>query len=543
MKMIRQAIGAALILAAVTQAAQAAVEIPTNYWDHNASGTWSATHTNNAPSNVAGWSDVTGDAVPDVPDDTNLTDGTNVTARFVAMSGQTITLDSSRTVGRLWYNWDGAVGATASGTLTLNASGGSVLTLAREGAVPQIHIGFRFTQNSTTIGVTINAPLAGTNGFTIGDPGTFMYDGYGLVLGGANTISGTIGGTGYRQLTLKNVQAAQNATLQLSSAGTLRLRSDTDGATFLTAHLTHQDSATAATISVETNTAAGGTGHTLLLAGDYTMPGRTLSIAGNGGYRLEMTGNASNSSAAAIGMITADSANLKLSGSRFDIGAGMQLGGALATGTNEISGVIAGRGSITKLADVSRWVLSGNNIYTGVTSIAGGTLAISGSGSISSSAVINVAAGAVFDGQNAASFTVTSNQTLKGEGAVLGNLSALAGSKLSPGTNGIGTLTMTGNVSVAGSWLADVSALTGICDRVDIAGDLALTSDSKLILATNGVFTDFASYTLATYSGVRSGMFGTVSNLPAKMRIDYGRGVNSAIRLWGPAPACTVFFR
>jgi hypothetical protein len=536
MKAVLRAGVTVLVMLPLALGSQAAVEV-TNYWDHNIGGNWSDTHTNGAANNVPGWSDINGDGLGDVPDDANLADGTNVIARFVPMSGgKTITLDSQRTVARLWYNSNSM---SAASSIYFASSGGSVLTLASEGGTPEINLGYRFLQTNATVGMTIDATLGGTQGFTIAQPGN-PYAGFGLVLGGTNPVSGLV--SGYRMLTLRSTQALQNATLQLAAGSTLRLRHDTDGATFRTAGLPQTGSTSAMIVNVGRDTAAGLSNHTLKLSGDYTTPGRGLQVTGTNGYRLEITGNYSNSyGTGRVPAITADSANLIMSGGTFYTGVGgIQLGGALATGTNEIRGAVSGIGPLVKLADPSCWLLTGNNTGTDTTTIAGGTLALAGSGTISSSAAITVLGGATLDATGAAPITRSAGQTLRGEGVILGNVILATNSTLTPGTNTIATLTVTGNVTEAGSWLADVNGANFACDVLAVDGNVTLESGSRLVLNTNGPFNGVLSLTLARYSGTLTGSFSVTSNVPPTYRIDYGTRVNSAIRLIKPVPGGTI---
>ncbi len=212
--------------------------------------------------------------------------------------------------------------------------------------------------------------------------------------------------------------------------------------------------------------------------------------------------------------------------------------GTIQNGGTGNSGVLAltksGSGTLT---------LTFTNTYTGPTQISGGTLALSGIGTISSSAVISVSSGAILNVTNLSAFVTASNQTLKGEGLVLGNLTNTPFSTVSPGLVGAGTLTVTGSVSLAGTLLADVDATAGTSDRLAVSGNLALGGASKLILSTNGVFAGGQRFTLASYGGSQSGTFGSVSNLPPKFRIDYGTGNNGVIRLVGPAGGTAIFLR
>lgn len=466
---------------------------------------------------------------------------------------QTVTLDTNVAISALWYGWFQYTTNVNkySGTYNLVINGPNTLTFLNStgsGGASIITGRMGDSTLSTYYSLTFNCPIAGTNGLSFAAQ-TVRYNGNGVILGAANSISGPI--VSYPLLTLTNVQAAEYATLAIAASDNLRLRSDTDGAVFLTSALAWSGHEGTASIDVDRNTGAGGTGHVLKLAGNFTITNdrptlvtEIVNVTGAHGYGLELTGNIANVDTGSVVQINAVSANTRLSGSTFEIGQwGLQLGGTGTSGVNVISGSLGGKGPITKLSDDSTWRFSGNNTYTGMTTIAGGTLELGASGSISSSAVIRVLSGGMFDVTNVASFALATGQRIEGDGTVLGDLSAPAGSTLSPGTNTIATLTATGNVAVAGVWRADVNATTGTSDCLAVNGNLTLNSGSQLILATNGVFTTAANFTLATYSGTLTGTFGSVSNLPAKLRIDYGRGVNSAIRLCGPVSGTAVMFR
>src|SRR6185312_2414138 len=151
---------------------------------------------------------------------------------------------------------------------------------------------------------------------------------------------------------------------------------------------------------------------------------------------------------------------------------GLTLNGAIGlTGTLTVSnpspltlnGIISGAGGLTKNA-TGTLTLNANNTYTGSTLINAGTLAIAGSGRISTSTNVVIASGATLtDGNNsalsacanisdngeldassltAATLTLNSGQTFGGSGHVTGRLTAGSGSILMPGGKGaVGTLT------------------------------------------------------------------------------------------------------
>lgn len=469
--------------------------------------TWSGASNSNW-STTSSWADINADTVGDVADDTDLGDTNNVVVRTTNFTSQrTIVLDSNRTVAKVWYNTDGAGadGSTANGGLTIG--GTATLTLAANGATPQFAAGRINDASGSTI--TVNTVLAGNQGFTVLQEAG-PYTGGGFVLGNANTISGNV--SGYRLMTLRNVNALQNASLQLAGGGTLNLRSDSDG-TFTTAGITQGNSTTPTTINVNEATVGGGggTAHVLKLGGNYsatTTNGRNITVTGANNYSLELTGTYTNSSATQAGKINASSANVKLSGSTVAIGFGLDVGSdaATPTGVNEITGSITGVGRINKLADASVWKFSGANTYSGNTTVGGGKLIVNGTTT----------------GQGNYSFgPITADTTLGGEGALglaadktvgIAGTSSSALAILDVGdstvANTIGTLTVT--TSGAGKTVfGDYGVLSIELNGEDIdlldVGALDLTSALDGVhIAASGVHS-VNRYVFATYTGSLGG--------------------------------------
>jgi len=136
--------------------------------------------------------------------------------------------------------------------------------------------------------------------------------------------------------------------------------------------------------------------------------------------------------------------------------------------------------------------LAGPNTYTGTTTVNGGTLIVNGS---------LAAASAV---------TVASNATLGGTGTIGGSVTVQSGGTLSPGTTGVGTLTV-GSAALAGRLAMQVDGEN--VDRLAVAGNLdisACTLDfSKLI----GGITRL-EYVIATYGSLTGSAFAGVTGLP-----------------------------
>ncbi len=161
----------------------------------------------------------------------------------------------------------------------------------------------------------------------------------------------------------------------------------------------------------------------------------------------------------------------------------LQLTGA---GNGVLSGVINGAMRVT-MNGSAVWALNGANVYTGVTTVSSGTLQINGS----------TAAGSAV--------TVAATGTLGGTGTVYGAVSVAAGGKLAPGADGVGTLTLANAgasaLTLNGSTVTcEVSAVAGVCDRLDLAGTLVLNGANVLSLGFPAGTAPAGAYTLMTYA-------------------------------------------
>ncbi len=160
------------------------------------------------------------------------------------------------------------------------------------------------------------------------------------------------------------------------------------------------------------------------------------------------------------------------------------------TGTNTFAMAIAEAGGTTSLvkSGAGRWVLSGTSTYTGATSIAAGTLLVTGS-------------------VDATAVSVASGGTLGGSGTIGGPVSISAGGILAPGTSP-GTLTINNTLA-----LDAASILNFEIDAIDpsssvlndlIAGVTDLTLGGTLNLSGTGDFstvTQGTTWRLFDYSG------------------------------------------
>jgi len=130
-------------------------------------------------------------------------------------------------------------------------------------------------------------------------------------------------------------------------------------------------------------------------------------------------------------------------------------------------------------------LLSGDNTYTGNTEINAGTLSLSSSTSnnnIDDSVSIIVGSDGTFDVSAitaSGGFQLANGQTLAGTGDVNGATQMTAGSNLSAGDGGVGTLSFLSSLDVAnastGSLLFDLGS-AGTGDLIDVTGQLSIGS-------------------------------------------------------------------
>ena len=163
-----------------------------------------------------------------------------------------------------------------------------------------------------------------------------------------------------------------------------------------------------------------------------------------------------------------------------------------------------------------------NNTYTGNTTVKIGTLALVGSGSISTTPTITVNSGAIVDVslRNDGALTLASGQTLKGNGTVVGTTVVGSGATVSPGAS-VGLLTQTGSLLLQGGGtnVMEVSNPGGgpggaDYDTMAVSGNVGVLSSSgnpftiKLVSLPATNFNNNASYSWTNASG-------TVTNFAA----------------------------
>jgi fibronectin-binding autotransporter adhesin len=195
------------------------------------------------------------------------------------------------------------------------------------------------------------------------------------------------------------------------------------------------------------------------------------------------------------GTITADSATILNS---------------VASGTAIFTGVVSGSGSMTKTG-AGIVTLSGDNLYTGGTTVNAGTLLVNNTtGSGTGSGAVNVSALA----------------TLGGTGTISGLTSVVSTGVLSPNTTGtIGTLTLNGGLTTTGASLVFDLSSPASSDKLDLGATGVLTTTGGLNAFTFAGTPTAGTYTLIDY-GTFTGVIGdfsvpmTVNGLTASLSDD-----------------------
>jgi autotransporter-associated beta strand protein len=371
--------------------------------------------------------------------------GNNTYSGATTVSGGTLKLANANALGTT----AGGTTVATNATLDLNgqAIGGEVLTL-QSGATLQ-------NSSGSAASVTGNINAAGGATYAITGTGDIVLNTFALTSG-----SGQFDVTNYNTGTIDLAGTVDNGYMNLHvAAGTVLL--DKVGA---------GQRATSA-LFVEGGTAKLGNTN-----GDQIFDGNALTIE-SGTFDLngmtETVGNLVGSGGVILNSSNATTATLTIGG---DDAAGDVFYGNLQDG--------AGRVALTKTGTGAAQSLQGFNTYSGPTTISAGALTLIGNSGISNSVLVNVLGTlniARYDG----TLFLTSGQTLTGTGTIGGWVSAQAGSVITPGgTNTVGTLTVSGNLTLAGKLLMklDRTNSPSNCDQLTVYGT---TTYGGTLLVTN----------------------------------------------------------
>jgi autotransporter-associated beta strand protein len=163
---------------------------------------------------------------------------------------------------------------------------------------------------------------------------------------------------------------------------------------------------------------------------------------------------------------------------------------------NLLSGVLSGPGGLNKLGS-GTLTLSGINSYYGETNVNAGILALTSSGSIANSPLIDVKSGAYLNvSAKTSGFSLGSSQTLEGAGTVTGSVVAASGSHIAPGDSA-GVLTFSGNLTLNSGALLDF-------DLGDILESDKIYMHSSILYLNGQQFSDF---NFTALSGFGAGIY------------------------------------
>jgi fibronectin-binding autotransporter adhesin len=468
------------------------------------------------------------------------------------------------------------------------SGGGALRNVSGANAVSgAITLGSDARINSDAGSLTLGGGVTGNFGLTLGGAGnitissviatgagTLTKDGGGIVLlTGASTYTGdtTVNGSTLRisdtgSIT-SDVSVAATGTLDLNrgtitgnvtNIGTLFLSGTLNGnLTQNAGSMTIDDGGTlgsatttvTGTVAINGGSLSVGFGHTLdasaggIILGDgvgnaggdvMTIDGSTLgNITVNADGRVIVNGGAAIGDTAIVNLLQGAlqlNANETIGGLAGVGAGGVQLGANTLTiagsGDNSYSGIIAGTGGLT-MSGPGTQTLTGANTFTGAVEVSGGTLAVTGSGTLATTtSQILVEGGGTLQtdgGALAAGVTViltnagstvrlTGNETVTGFSTGLGTTLNLDGGTLTITGNPTlaGTVTGTGGITASGvganvllSGTNTYSGATTISNggRLRVTNGAAINDSGAVTVETASTFELMSSETIGTLSG------------------------------------------
>ena len=418
--------------------------------------------------------------------------------------------------------------ALGSGTLNNNGIGSSITTVSSDSTTARTlanNISFgtsaqSFFGNATNNGaLTFNGTVALNNSTTLTVLSPVAFNG---VVSGTNFIMGS---SSTSTLTFAGSNTYTGTTT--INGGTLSINSIQDGGS-ATANALGTPTAGANSIIALADTG------TLQYIGTGNSSNRVINLTTNKGtYTLDASGP-SGTFALTGGITNSGNTNtslLVLTGS----GLGSE-SGSFANGTGSNTGAVTKNGTGT-------WTLSGNNTYTGGTTVNAGTLALSGNGTFGTG-TLTVSGGTADLGAKSITNTlgaltgggVVNNGTITNNSSNYNLQNGSVGAVLA-GSNGANkttssTVTLSGNNTYSGNTTINAGTLVAnAANAMQNTSGITVNSGGTLLLNTNGTIKDSATVTLAGGTYALGGAFSeTVGSLTlsANSTIDFGAGFGAS---------------
>lgn len=439
----------------------------------------------------------------------------NVQATLGQLAGASGTVTVTGT-GSTWTN---------TGNLTVGLAGTGAVTISAGGTVSSLQglIGTGAAA-STALVTGAGSTWTAAGGFTVGAAGTLTVANGGSIVGNvlnngaleydsASAANAAITNNG--QLTFRGTASAANTTItNQAGAANFRGTSTAGNATIITnADLDFRNSSSGGNATLINNFSMSFRGNSTAANATITNNGRFEFAGMSTGGNATLINNAgsstdfSNSSGPAddgrfsIGSI-AGAGNFYLGANTITVGGNNQsttVGGVISdcgpTGTACFGNLFGTTGGALVKTGTGTLTLTGNNTYTGTTTVNAGGLIVNGS--IASSSLLTINGGFV-GGNGTLPSTVVAN-----------------GGTLAPG-NSIDTITVSGNLTFASSGVYQVEISPAAADRTNVTGTATLGGTVQALFQPGSYVT--RNYTILSAAGGLGGTaFAalTTSNLPA----------------------------
>jgi len=420
------------------------------------------------------------------------------------------------------------IGAASVAAANVVFNGG---TLDYFGPTASTDHGITLTNGGGVIDVTGGTTLT-LNGSIVGNGGLTKIDTGSLTLATVSSYSGnTIVSNGV--LTLNDPAAAGSGSINLYGGNlklgavkpnnTVNLAGNAQITGGSSSGLTGIKNVTGSANLLLAVTASGGV---FDLTGDMSAYSGTITCSNAGGGAVRLNG--STSSALATWDLGAGTMDLNVRASQATNSLGALKGGSSTT--------LSGRGGSSN-SGATTYYIGGNGLSTefdGV--IQNGTGATGTTPSSTSPTSINKVGSGTLTLNGVSTFTgtaVVSGGTLAGTGTISGATTFNTNTILSPGTNGVGTLTFGGNLTLNAVSTNSFAVTTagGASNSVAVSG--TLTPNSSVIQITSGTALAVGTYTLFTHAGI-SGSFNAtpvfdVAPAAAPTIVDTGTKINLVI--------------